>query len=89
MVFPPMMGALVTRRNAHVAMAIPMMGYILAWIFPIYVNMFQRDTMDLRRTTDVSIVPGPTDKELELERNTSCAEGADGKGTTATIGEAK
>ena len=29
MVFPPMMGAVVTARNAHVALAIPMMGYIL------------------------------------------------------------
>jgi FHS family L-fucose permease-like MFS transporter len=29
MVFPPMMGAVVTARNAHVAMAIPTMGYVL------------------------------------------------------------
>lgn len=29
MVFPPMMGAVVTSHNAHIAMAIPMMGYIL------------------------------------------------------------
>jgi len=32
MVFPPMMGAVTDRRNAHVAMAIPMMGFILAWM---------------------------------------------------------
>jgi FHS family L-fucose permease-like MFS transporter len=30
MVFPPMTGAVIDNRNAHVAMAIPMMGYILA-----------------------------------------------------------
>lgn len=30
MVFPPMMGAVVDARDAHTAMAIPMMGYILA-----------------------------------------------------------
>jgi FHS family L-fucose permease-like MFS transporter len=29
MVFPPMMGAVVTSHNAHVAMAIPIMGYVL------------------------------------------------------------
>ncbi len=32
MVFPPMAGAVLDARNAHVAMAIPMMGYILAWM---------------------------------------------------------
>lgn len=32
MVFPPMTGAVIDIRNAHVAMAIPMMGYILAWM---------------------------------------------------------
>ena len=32
MVFPPMTGAVVDSRNAHIAMAIPMMGYILAWM---------------------------------------------------------
>jgi len=39
MVFPPMMGAVVTARSAHVVMAIPMMGYALAYVFPIYVNI--------------------------------------------------
>ncbi len=63
-----MMGAVVTRRNAHVAMAIPMMGYIMAWIFPIYVNVFNRETMDVRRATDLNIAP-MSDKQLELERN--------------------
>ncbi len=32
MVFPPMTGAVIDARNAHVAMAIPMMGYILAFM---------------------------------------------------------
>lgn len=32
MVFPPMTGAVVDARDAHTAMAIPMMGYILAWM---------------------------------------------------------
>jgi FHS family L-fucose permease-like MFS transporter len=32
MVFPPMTGAVLDARNTHTAMAIPMMGYILAWM---------------------------------------------------------
>lgn len=31
MVFPPMTGAVIDRRDAHTAMVIPLMGYILAW----------------------------------------------------------
>ncbi|KAL2008026.1 hypothetical protein VTN00DRAFT_8008 [Thermoascus crustaceus] len=71
-VFPPMMGAVVTSRNAHVAMAIPMMGYILAWIFPVYVNFFNKESMDLHRETDIN-VGGATGEEKvsELERGTA------------------
>ncbi|KXX82375.1 Glucose/galactose transporter [Madurella mycetomatis] len=68
MVFPPMTGAVVDSRDAHVAMAIPMMGYILAWIYPLYVNIWKRDVMDTHRETKVGIEP-PTsnDKALHLE----------------------
>jgi len=82
MVFPPMMGAVVTARNAHVAMAIPMMGYVLAWVFPVYVNIFQRKRMDTHRETDVGII-SPSQKQLELESNVSHVE------QTTEITEAK
>ena len=68
-----MMGAVVTARSAHTAMVIPMMGYILAWIFLIYFNIFERKQMDVHRATEVGIVQ-PSDKQLELERNASEAE---------------
>lgn len=38
MVFPPMTGAVMDARGAHVAMAIPMMGYILAWMW-VYLSL--------------------------------------------------
>lgn len=48
-------------------MAIPRMGYyILALAFPIYVNIYKRDSMDLHRNTEVN-VKAPSAKELELE----------------------
>lgn len=47
-------------------MAIPMMGYILALIFPIYVNIYKKDTMDLHRNTEVNVsVKVNTDIALE------------------------
>ena len=36
MVFPPMTGAVVDARDAHTAMAIPMMGYILALMWVLF-----------------------------------------------------
>jgi FHS family L-fucose permease-like MFS transporter len=48
-------------------MAIQMLGYILALIFPIYVNIFQRDTMDAHRKTALN-VDVPVGKEIEMKR---------------------
>ncbi|KFX96147.1 hypothetical protein O988_05435 [Pseudogymnoascus sp. VKM F-3808] len=56
-VVPPMMGAVVTAHNAHFAMIIPFMGYVLAYAFPIYVNFFNKDAMDAHRETDLNIGP--------------------------------
>ncbi|KAL2815125.1 major facilitator superfamily domain-containing protein [Aspergillus granulosus] len=68
-VFPPMMGAIVDRKGSHIAMAIPMMGYILALIFPIYVNIFKKDTMDAHRNTAINVdVPIGKAVEVEMER---------------------
>ncbi|KAJ5287544.1 hypothetical protein N7478_003230 [Penicillium angulare] len=69
MVFPPMMGAVVTNVNAHTAMAIPMMGYIIALAFPIYVNMYKRDVMDMHRDTDVNVTI-PVSKDIAMEEGT-------------------
>ena len=56
-------------------MAIPMMGYALAYIFPIYVNFFNKDTMDSRRDTNLNVDPRPMEKDVELERNASNDDG--------------
>lgn len=46
-----------------------MMGYILAWIFPIYINIYNRDLVDSHRDTDVNVNPSRSaEKEVELER---------------------
>ncbi len=73
MVFPPMTGAVVDSHDAHTAMAIPMMGYILAWVYPVYVNFWNRETMDVHRQTDVGVA-AVADKVLQLEEQPSRAE---------------
>lgn len=75
MVFPPMAGAVVTRHSAHAAMAIPMMGYLLALVYPVYVNVYKRGVMDGHRATDVGIVgTGGEGKGVELEAQESRVE---------------
>ncbi|KUI58240.1 Glucose/galactose transporter [Cytospora mali] len=78
MVFPPMAGAVVTYHSAHAAMAIPMMGYVLALVYPVYVNVFKRDIMDNHRATDVGIERSGAEKELELEAQESRVENRGG-----------
>ena len=66
MVFPPITGAVVDARGAHFAMIIPAMGYVIAWAFPIYVNFFNWQSMDMHRDTMVNVLP-PSEKQVELE----------------------
>ncbi|KAJ5736252.1 uncharacterized protein N7483_001377 [Penicillium malachiteum] len=78
MVFPPMMGAIVTNVSAHTSMVIPMMGYILALSFPIYVNLYKRDVMDLHRDTEVNVTK-------TLGKNITLEEGTQSKPATANV----
>ena len=64
-------------------MAIPMMGYALAYVFPVYVNFFNTETVDSRRDTNLNIEPRMMEKEIELERNGSNDEGT--KQTTEIV----
>ena len=77
-VFPPMAGAVAThlqnrksKRAFHLAMMIPMGGFVAAWVYPLYVNIWNRETMDIRRNTRVGIEPPATDKERALGQTES------------------
>ena len=75
--FPPMTGALFDHlkkikapHSFHTAMLIPIMGFVCAWVYPVYVNIWNKETMDIRRTTDVGIVP-VSEKEFDLQQTRS------------------
>ena len=96
-VFPPMTGAVAThlknrksKKPFHTAMLIPMAGFVCAWVYPVYVNLYKKDTMDLHRDTNVGMTEGPSEKELALERGESRreAEAEEGKAQVSTIEEA-
>jgi len=51
-----MTGAVTTHLQNHgsnrpfrLAMMIPMAGYVAAWIYALYVNFWNKETMDVRR----------------------------------------
>jgi len=74
--FPPMTGAVATHlqntgstKPFHTAMLIPMAGFICAWVYPVYVNIFNKEIMDTHRETEVAIVPIPSEKELALHES--------------------
>lgn len=77
MLFPPLTGVVIDARNAHFAMIVPAMAYVGAWTFPIYVNFFNYQTMDLHRATALN-VDATTEKEVELERAQTADEDAKG-----------
>lgn len=56
-----------SKKPFHMAMLIPMAGFICAWIYPVYVNIFNSEVMDVHRETDVGIIV-PSDKEMALDQ---------------------
>ncbi|MCJ1255783.1 hypothetical protein MMC24_003600 [Lignoscripta atroalba] len=45
-VFPPILGAVADRRGTQIAMAVPLAGFLIAWTFPIYLNVFRAKELD-------------------------------------------
>ncbi|MCJ1308285.1 hypothetical protein MMC25_001938 [Agyrium rufum] len=54
-VFPPALGAVADARNTQVAMCIPLVGFLIAWSFPIYLNLFKRAELDNYLVSDIGV----------------------------------
>jgi MFS transporter, FHS family, L-fucose permease len=56
-VFPPMLGAVADARggDTQTAMVIPLVGFVIAWSFPFYLNMFQADRLDGYNRSELGI----------------------------------
>ena len=66
-VFPPMLGAVADRKGTRIAMCIPLAGFIIAWTFPVYLNLFKAKELDGYRETKVGVV-GDEASELSGDR---------------------
>lgn len=66
-VFPPMLGAVVDARNTRIAMAVPLGGFLIAYSFPVYLNLFKAKELDAFNESKVGVETGPIDKAVETE----------------------
>lgn len=76
--FPVMLGAVADARNTRIAMSVPLAGFIIAYSFPIYLNLCKRQELDafteVRTGIDtptgegVSATEGLSGKDLEVGR---------------------
>lgn len=62
-----MLGAVVDARNTRVAMAVPLGGFLIAYSFPVYLNLFRAKELDAFNESKVGVETGPTDKAVETE----------------------
>jgi FHS family L-fucose permease-like MFS transporter len=55
-VFPVATGAVVDARDTRTAMAVPLAGFLIAYSFPIYLNLFKAKELDAFNETKIGIV---------------------------------
>ncbi|MCJ1368363.1 hypothetical protein MMC16_007505 [Acarospora aff. strigata] len=65
-IFPPILGAVSDLRNTRIAMAVPLAGFLIAWSFPIYLNLFKAKELDGYTAAKVGIVNVNGDSESQL-----------------------
>ena len=65
-VFPPVLGAVADRRGTQIAMCIPLVGFLIAWSFPIYLNLYKAKELDGYTESKVG-VGAVDDKDSESE----------------------
>lgn len=56
--FPSLTGLLADSKDYHVAMAVPLVGFFVAFAFPIYLNLWCRKELDGFRETKIGYVDG-------------------------------
>ena len=67
-VFPPMLGAVADVKGTQIAMCIPLAGFIIAWTFPLYLNLFKAKELDGYRDSKIGVdgkVNGDSQSDIE------------------------
>lgn len=69
-VFTPAAGAVMDASNVSTAMVIPLAGYVMAWVYPLYINIWNKELMDSHRSTKIGTYEYEENKE-DLEFHVS------------------
>lgn len=55
--FPPILGVVADHKNTQTALVIPLIGFIISWSFPLYLNLFKAKELDGYLVSEVGIAP--------------------------------
>ncbi|KAK6526515.1 hypothetical protein TWF694_005098 [Orbilia ellipsospora] len=50
-IFPQILAQVADRKTTHFALIVPFIGFVIAFTFPVYINFFQSDRMDITLDT--------------------------------------
>ena len=56
-VVPPILGVVADARDTQIGMAVPLAGFIIAWSFPLYLNLYKGKELDGYLKSEVGIKP--------------------------------
>lgn len=57
-VFPPILGVVADHKNTQIGLVIPLIGFVISWSFPLYLNLFKAKELDGYLVSKVGIEPG-------------------------------
>jgi MFS transporter, FHS family, L-fucose permease len=60
-VFPVMLGAVADAKNTRIAMSVPLAGFVVAYSFPIYLNLFKAKELDAFTEVRTGIDSSPSE----------------------------
>lgn len=69
-VFPVLLGTVADARNTRIAMSVPLAGFLIAYSFPIYLNLFKAKELDAFNEVKTGVEAGTevaSEKEKDLE----------------------
>ncbi|MCJ1293320.1 hypothetical protein MMC34_004874 [Xylographa carneopallida] len=83
-VFPPILGVVADARDTQVAMCVPLVGFVVSWSFPLYLNLYKAKELDGYLKSKVGIVVG---ENASVEDGRGGSGGGEEKTSGETLGQ--
>ncbi|KAF1988727.1 L-fucose permease Glucose/galactose transporter-like protein [Aulographum hederae CBS 113979] len=76
-VIPAILGNVADRTGTRIAMVVPLAFFVIAWSFPIYLNVFKGKELDAYNSSHVGIEDGEVDPDSVVQKRGSVVEEKD------------